>query len=175
MDFPIVDLFDEDVSTAWVLKYFHPRGLKCPHCRASVKQARPFRRTKRSQLCVYRCEKCQGIYTLYSGTVFEGKQLRPAQVIGLLRGVCKGEPSLTLARELHLSRMTRHELRQALQANAQHLQPPTPLNDQRTETDERFQNAGEKKAKNTRIQKTRPAAAPITSVGMARTPMIVHR
>jgi transposase-like protein len=158
MDFPIVDLFDEDVSTAWVLKYFHPRGLKCPHCRASAKQARPFRQTKRSRLCVYRCEKCQGIYTLYSGTVFEGKHLRPAQVIGLLRGVCKGEPSLTLARELHLSRTTLHGLRQALQANAQHLQPTTRLNDQRTETDELFQNAGEKRPK-TRGSR-RPATPP---------------
>jgi len=143
----MVDLFDEDVSTAWVLKYFHPRGLKCLHCRASVKQARPFRQTKRSQLGVYRCEKCQGIYTLYSGTVFEGKHLRPAQVIGLLRGVCKGEPSLPLARELHLSGTRLHELRQALQANAQRLQPTTRLNDRRTETDEMFQNAGEKRPK----------------------------
>jgi len=159
MDFPIVDLFDEDISTAWVLKYFHPRGLKCPHCQASVKQARPFRQTKRSRLCVYRCKKCQSIYTLYSGTVFEGKHLRPAQVIGLLRGVCKGEPGLTLARELRLSRTTQHELRQALQANAQRLQPTTRLNDQRTETDEMFQNAGEKRPK------TRGSRRPTTPSG----------
>src|SRR5437867_9594066 len=112
MDFPIVDLLDDDVSTTWLLKYFHPRGLKCPHCGLNVNQARAFRQTKRSQLCVYRCEKCHGTYTLYSDTVFEGKHLRPAQVVLLLRGVCKGEPSLTLAREINVSRTTLHEIRQ---------------------------------------------------------------
>jgi transposase-like protein len=147
MDFPIVDLLDDDVSTTWLLKYFHPQGLKCPHCQTSVKRARYFRKTARSKLKVYRCQNCHGTYTLYSGTVFAGKHLRPAQVILLLRGVCKGEPSQLLARELKLSRETMHELRQALQANAQRLQPNTPLNDQRTETDELFQNAGEKRRK----------------------------
>ena len=147
MDFPIVDLLDDDVSTAWLLKYFHPHGLKCPHCQASVKQARIFRRTARSQLNVYRCQQCTRIYTLYSGTVFAGRHLRPAQAVLLLRGVCKGEPSQLLARELKLSRATIHEVRQTLQANAERLQPNTPLKDQRTETDELFQNAGEKRRK----------------------------
>ena len=117
MDFPIVDLLDEDVSTAWLLKYFHPHGLKCPHCQTRVTQAQLFRKTTRSKLTVYRCRKCRGPYALYSGTVFAGKHLRPAQAILLLRGVCKGEPSQLLARELKLSRETMHELRQALQAN----------------------------------------------------------
>lgn len=145
MDFPLVDLFDDELSTTWLLKYFHPGGLKCPHCGARVKRARVFRQTSRSQLAVYRCEACQGVYTLYSGTVFEGKQLRPAQTILLLHGVCKGEPSLTLAREIKISRMTVHEIRQALQANGQRQQPTSRLKDQRTETDELFQNAGEKR------------------------------
>ena len=158
MDFPIVELLDDAASSAWLLNYFHPRGLKCPHCAASVQQTRVFRQTKRSGLCVYRCERCQGIYTLYSGTVFAGKQLRPAQVVLLLRGVCKGEPSLTLARELQMSRMTLHEIRQALQANAQREQPTSRLKDQRTETDELFQKAGEKR-RETRRSSRSPAAA----------------
>jgi transposase-like protein len=144
MDFPIVDLFDDEVSTTWLIKYFHPHGMQCPHCRAGVKDARVFRTTRRSKLAVYRCTQCQGVYTLFSGTVLAGTQLRPAQAILLLRGVCKGEPSATLARELKVARKTVHELRQAIQANAERLQPTTPLNDQRTETDELFQNAGEK-------------------------------
>ena len=98
------------------------------------------------------------LYTLYSGTVFEGKHLRPAQVVLLLRGVCKGEPSLALARELQLSRMTVHELRNALQANAVRAQPTTRLKDQRTETDELFQNAGEKR-RETRRSGRSPASA----------------
>ena len=145
MDFPIVELMDDDVSATWLQKYFHPAGLKCPHCGAAVAEAREFRTTTKSRLTVYRCPHCQGIYNLYSGTVFAGSHLRPAQAILLLRGVCKGEPAATIAREIAVSRQTVHELRQALQANAQRLQPSEPLTDTQTETDELFQNAGEKR------------------------------
>jgi len=144
MDFPIVDLLDDELSTAWLLKYFHQNQLKCPHCGQSVAEARVFRRTKKSGLAVYRCP-CQGVYNLYSGTVFEGQHLRPAQTILLLRGVCKGEPTASVAREIGVARQTAHDLRQALQSNAARLQPEDPLPDQRTETDEMFQNAGEKR------------------------------
>lgn len=145
MDFPIVELLDDDVSATWLQKYFHPTGLHCPHCGTGVTEAREFRTTAKSRLTVYRCQCCQGIYNLYSGTVFAGSHLRPAQVVLLLRGVCKGEPAATIAREIAVSRQTVHELRQALQANARRLQPSEPLPDTRTETDELFQNAGEKR------------------------------
>lgn len=131
----------------WLWKHFHPEGVRCPHCTASVAHARVFRRTRRSHVTVYRCGQCQGIYTVYSRTVFEAKHLRPAQVVVLLRGICKGEPTATLARELGVSRMTVHTLRHQLQAQAQQLQPTTPLADRHTETDEMFQNAGEKRCK----------------------------
>ena len=144
MDFPIVDLFDDDLSAAWLLKYFHQNELKCPHCGRSVAEARVFRVTHKSHLTVYRCP-CQGIYNLYSGTVFEGKHLRPAQAILLLRGVCKGEPTAAIAREIGLTRQTGHDLRKALQANAERLQPAEPVPDPQPEMDEMFQNAGEKR------------------------------
>jgi transposase-like protein len=145
MDFPVVHLLDDELSEQWLLKHFHPKGLKCPHCAAKQAQARQFRRTRRSQVLVYRCRACQGLYNLYSGTIFEAKHLRPAQVVLLLRGVCKGEPAAALARELGLPRSTVQSLRQQLQENAQALQPETSLPDRVTETDEMFQNAGEKR------------------------------
>jgi hypothetical protein len=37
------------------------------------------------------------------------------------------------------------QVRREIQANAEHHQPQTPLSDTQTETDEMFQNAGEKK------------------------------
>ena len=145
MDFPIVELFDDELSRQWLLKHFHPEGLKCPHCGAELEQAREFRQTKTSQLTVYRCNLCQGIYNLYSRTVFEGRYFRPAQAILLLRGVTKGQPSAEIAREIGMSRQTVHEVRQEIQANGQRHQPQTALDDQQTETDEMFQNAGEKR------------------------------
>jgi transposase-like protein len=158
MDFPVAELLDDELSEQWLLKHFHPKGLKCPHCDARRSQARPFRRTRRSQVTVYRCRECQGLYNVYSGTIFQARHLRPAQVVLLLRGVCKGEPTATLARELGLPRSTVHGLRQQLQQNAQAMQPSTPLSDAEAETDEMFQNAGEKRRKTRRPG--RPAAPP---------------
>ena len=63
----------------------------------------------------------------------------------LLRGVCKGESSAQIAREIGLTRQTVLSIRRKLQANAQTISPQTPLTDAQTETDEMFQNAGEKK------------------------------
>src|SRR6185503_20742334 len=89
LDFPIIDLLDDELSSQWLLKYFHPQGLKCPPCGQGLNQSREFRQTKTSQLTVYRCSPCQGIYNLYSRTVFAGRYFRPAQAVLLLRGWSK--------------------------------------------------------------------------------------
>ena len=142
MIFPITDLLDDKQSEEWLLEHFHPEGLQCPKC--GSRSRRTFRETETSKLTVYRCLECEGIYNLYSGTLFEKKHLRPSQVVLLLRGVTKGEPSMRLAQELGVSRTTVHYLRKALQHNAERLQPEAPLIDEHIETDEMFQNAGEK-------------------------------
>lgn len=146
MDFPITDLMSEKASEEWIMEYFHPTGVRCPHCGAEWAKASPFRTTRTSQLQVYRCRECKGIYNLYSGTVVEARHLRPAQVVLLVRGVLKGESAATLARELGMSRTTITELRHLLQANATRLQSETRLSDNVVESDELFQNAGEKRA-----------------------------
>ena len=145
MDFPITNLMSEKASEEWILEHFHPDGLRCPHCGAAWAEASKFRRTRKSQLVVYRCKRCQGIYNLYSGTIFEGRQLRPAQVVLLVRGVLKGESATSLARGLGMSRTTITELRHLIQQNAAHLQSAVALNDNVVEADELFHNAGEKR------------------------------
>lgn len=144
MDFPIVSLLDEERAQAWVLNHFHPQGLCCPGCQASVEEARHFRKTQTSGLQVYRCKGCQSVYNLYSGTVFAGTQFRPSQVVLLLRGISQGVSSSQLARELDITRQTVLSLRRKLQASAEKMQPQDALPDSETETDEMFQNAGEK-------------------------------
>src|SRR5918911_1270507 len=141
MIFPITDLLDDGRSETWPLEHFHPEGLRCPKWGST--RRRFFRQTQTSRLAVYRCLQCEGIYNLYSATLFEKKHLRPSQVVLLLRGVSKGESSMKLAKELSVSRSTIHELRKELQANARRLQPDAPLTDDYVETDEMFQNAGE--------------------------------
>ncbi len=89
MDFPILSLIDEERAGEWLLNHFHPQGLYCPHCDASVEEARHFRTTKTSCLKVYCCPVCAGVSNLYSGTVFAQKQFRPSQVVLLGQGLLK--------------------------------------------------------------------------------------
>jgi transposase-like protein len=145
MEFPITHILDREQSERWLLEHFHPEGLKCPKCGAGVERSLPFRVTKKSVLQVYRCRDCQALYNLYSGTVFAHRRLRPQQVVLLVRGVLKGEPSKVLAAELDLDYISVLQLRRALQENAQHLQSETPLPDLEAESDELFQNAGKKR------------------------------
>lgn len=145
MEFPITELLDKPQSEQWILAHFHPNGLCCPRCGLSVDYAHYFRTTRKSGLTVYRCTRCAQVYNLYSGTVFQQRHLTPQQVVLLLRGFLKGEPSNTLAAELDLHYTTVLELRRDVQNNARWLQPNTPLPDLDTETDEMFQNAGEKR------------------------------
>ena len=129
MDFPIKELMDRESCLEWIAAYFHPEGQTCPHCGAEIEQRRWFRKTKRSDLDVYRCQSCQGIYNLYSGTVFEGRYFTPEQTVLFIRGVCQGQSSAQLARELSLSRTTATEVRKGLQSNAEQAQPESPLDD----------------------------------------------
>ena len=145
MRFPITDLLDQTDCESWLFDYFHPEGLTCPNCQTDVSDAHLFGRTKKSQLQVYRCNQCQRAYNLYTNTVFQQRHLTPQQVVLLLRGVLKGETSAELAEELGVSYQTVLDIRRDLQANAAHLQPDTPLPDHVTESDEMFQNAGEKR------------------------------
>jgi transposase-like protein len=145
MDFPIIDLLDKELSVAWLMKHFHPEGLKCPHCQADSSEARSFRTNVGSGLPVYRCHQCDGIYQLYSGTLFEGSQLTPAQVVLLMRGFLQGQSSAQLSRELELAYKTVLKWRHRFQANAEALQPENALPDSHSESDEMFQNAGEKR------------------------------
>ncbi len=140
-----MDLMSEKASEEWIMEYFHPTGIQCPHCGAAWAEAFEFRTTRKSQLTVYRCRACRGIYNLYSGTIFEARQLSPAQVVLLVRGVLKGESAATLARELGMSRTTITELRHLIQHNAAALQTKERLKDNVVEADEMFQNAGEKR------------------------------
>ena len=67
------------------------------------------------------------------------------QVILLLRGIAKGESTNSLAAELELNYKTVLSMRHRIQANVELEQPNTALPDSHSETDEMFQNAGEKR------------------------------
>jgi transposase-like protein len=156
MLFPITELLDDAESSRWIARYFHPQGFHCPYCKTGVEQARVFRHSKRG-LVDYRCKHCDRVYNLYTGTVFAGCGLSARQAVLLVRGVCKGESSAILTEELGVCRSTVHLLRQKLQANSYAMLAEGALLDNETETDEMFQNAGEKRAVARRPHRPTPA------------------
>ena len=115
MDFPITELMNREACIQWLDAYFHPDGLKCPHCQADIVQAIWFRKTKRSDLDVYRRKKCRCIYNLYSGAVFEVRYFNPEQSILFIREVLQRKSTAKLARELKISRTTALEVQHLLQ------------------------------------------------------------
>src|SRR5258707_9029409 len=127
IEFPIVELMSSQNSYEWLVEYFHPHGMACPHCRAALQEARAFRVTKSSQVPDYRCRKCDKTYNVYSGTVFEGRRLSAEQVVLVVRGVVKGEQAQILANEIGVCRQTVQAIRHQMQVNAQRMQPDQPL------------------------------------------------
>jgi hypothetical protein len=77
--------------------------------------------------------------------VFEGRHFTPEQAVMLVRGIVKGEQAQILANEVGVCRHTVQAIRKLMQLNAEQHQPETSLADEVTETDEMFQNAGEKR------------------------------
>jgi len=141
IDFPIDDLLDPPACKQWLERHLHPEGLRCPFCQAT--QRRVARRA--SQFEGYRCQQCDGYYTLLSETIFAKTRLSPAKLVLLLRGIAKGESTARMARELQTSRKQVHVLRQRVQRNLCESQPTEVLTGAAFEADELYQNAGEKK------------------------------
>ena len=166
---------DREACIEWLEKYFHPTGLKCPHCQADIEQASWFRRTKRSDLDVYRCKACGGIYNLYSGTVFQGRQFTPEKTVLFLREVLQGKPTAKLARELKISRTTALEVRHLLQANAEAEQATAPLERSGSRNRRNVPERWGKKENGTVIRKTHPVAEQISGAGEAHMRMTAHR
>jgi transposase-like protein len=140
IDLPIAELLDDSICTVWLERHLHPHGLTCPRC--GYPERRLFR--THGHFPAYRCRRCNGYYTLLTGTVFEKTRQCPATLV-LLRGIAKGEPTARLARELGVSRKQLHTLRQRIQATLNATAPTEAMAGTAFEADALYQNAGETK------------------------------
>jgi transposase-like protein len=135
LDFPIVDLMDQEGCRQKLFDLFHPEGFVCPRCQARA-GLNIHRRHTDTPVLDYRCKSCRRVFNMYTNTPWQGTHLSPAQILLILRGIAKGESTATLAREVGISRQHLLRLRHAIQARALNDADHTPLPDDDTEADE---------------------------------------
>jgi transposase len=141
--FPITELLREAVCYRYLLELLHPTGLECPHGHGLPAAQAPHKH-EHGAVVSYRCRSCHGVFNLFSGTLFSGTHYSCRILVLFLRGVVQGLPTKLLAEELGCDYSTLLAWRHRLQAHALDERPAEPLAERAVETDEMFQNAGEK-------------------------------
>jgi transposase-like protein len=157
MDFPIVDLMDQEGCRQKLFDLLHPDGHACPRCGA-CDGLNIHRRHPDTPVIDYRCKECRRVFNMDTNTPWPGTHLSPAQILLILRGIAQGVPTAQLAREVGISRQHLLRLRHAIQARAAAAADRTPLPDDSTEADEMYQNAGEKRHSAHRPRRSATAA-----------------
>ena len=164
MDFPIIDLMDEDACYAELVRWLHPDGLACPRCRRADRMR--VHRSHRAPARDYRCGHCHRVFNAFTGTAPHGTKRRPRELALIVRGFAQGVPTAQLARELGCDRSELLNLRHRLQDLAYRNRDIMPLEDRVLEADETYQNAGE--TRRAAHRPGRPAAAPGQRAARAR-------
>lgn len=148
MRFPITDLLKEEECYSFLLNTLHPEGLKCPNGH-SLPQGQVPHDVRRFPIVDYRCRTCGSVYNLFTNTVWSGTQYKCATIVLVMRGIAQGVPTMQLSDELELDYGALLERRHRIQSLALENRPDEALPDQETESDEMFQNAGEKGSQHT--------------------------
>jgi hypothetical protein len=141
-DSPLIDCLDEDACYTKLVEVLHPDGLACP--RRGERRRLGVHRRDRAPVLGYQCAACGRAFNAWAGTCLQGTHRRPSQVLLILRGIARGEPTAQLARELGCDRKHLLQLRHRPQHHALDRLDRNPLGDAAVEADEAYVNAGEK-------------------------------
>ena len=117
MDFPILDLMDQQACYQRLSDLLHPDGLACPRC-GGGRPDRPPPPRRRPRSSTSGARGAGGCSTCSPATAWKGTHRTPAEVLLILRGFAQGVPTAKLARELGASRPHLLELRHQVQARA---------------------------------------------------------
>ena len=153
--FSTLDLLDEQMCYDYLVSILHPGGLCCPRCNRPASDAGVHRRDL-APLLRFRCP-CKSIYNAFAGTVWQGTHHSCARIVRILQGFAQGVSTLHLAKELGIDNKHLLERRHRLQGFLEEHAQRTRLPDRVVESDEMYQNAGEKRSSPSRSG--RPAAA----------------
>lgn len=141
MIFPIEHLMDEQKCYDWLIEYFHGGQLPCPRCGGIHYHAH---QNARRPVIQYKCDDCDTYFNVFTATAFKATKWPCSSIVMILRGFLKGDSTLSISKELGLSYPNLLYLRHRLMENAHFKRDSSPLPDTVTESDEVFQNAGEK-------------------------------
>ena len=149
MRFPIGRLMSERACYDFLMEVLHPDGLKCRRCGHPLPPDQAPHDRHRDPIFDYRCRVCGAVFNIFSDTIWEGTRYSCSTIVLIMQGVVQGKPTKQLAEELGIDRFHLLKRRHAIQRLALEKLPRSPLDDEETEADEMFQNAGEKGDKHT--------------------------
>lgn len=127
----------------FLISLFHPTGLHC-RCGCPLPEGQSPHKYRANGLPCFRCRKCNKVFNIFSDTLFQGIHYDCIQIVLLLRGFAQGKTTLHLSKELKLSYNNLLNWRHILQEYAFENRDVSVLEDEVVESDEVFQNAGEK-------------------------------
>ena len=78
MDFPIIDLMDQEGCRRKLFDLLHPEGFACPRCGARD-GLNVHRRRADSPVVDHRCKGCRRVFNMFTGTPWQGTHLSPAR------------------------------------------------------------------------------------------------
>ncbi len=142
--FPIGDLLDEQACYDYLKDLLHPDGFTCPEGHELPPEQAPHKFQNRKAVVDFRCRCCGRVFNIFTDTAWSGSSYPCSTIILILRGFVQGTSTLHLSKELGIHYKTLLERRHGFQQNAYENRCLNALADNDVETDEMFQNAGEK-------------------------------
>ena len=143
LNFPIDSLMDYESCYTYLEKLLHPPGLSCSCGTPLVKGQSPHKR-RANKLPCFKCKECGKVFNLFTNTIFKGIHYNCIIIVLMIRGFAQGKTTQHLSKELSVSYNSLLNWRHKLQEYAFENRDVSTLTDQEIESDEVFQNAGEK-------------------------------
>jgi transposase-like protein len=96
------------------LEFFHPHGLRCPHCGES-KDLTAHRHHRVGIVIDYLCQRCGQFFNVWTATPLEKTHYWPSEILKLMSGIHQGISTAQLARDLRRDRSALNHLRHRLE------------------------------------------------------------
>lgn len=142
IDFSFNGLLDTQKCYDYLVDILHHGELHCPNGH-SLENARVHKK-HRAPIITYQCKICGRCFNVFTATVLQRIKYNAVQIIQILRGIVQGETTFRLAREIGVDRKWLLVWRNKLQRLVLEGRPRNALPDSVVESDEMYQNAGEK-------------------------------